>query len=617
MRTDAVLEPFAAGLAIPLRPAVAEWAEERIRFDTAIDASPRYILEKSPYAGQVFAWWNEPAVEEIFLLWPTQSSKTTTEIVLIAYLIENDPGPFLFAMAEKDPTEAFIQTRLKPTLKYTFPGLISESQRSADWTERKGGWIGRAHIWPAWGTSEGRLRSWPRRYIFGDETSLWDCSRHVALERTKQFPRNRKALWATTPTLPGEQSWLAATKVFKLHRWWVPCPHCATLQVLKMKNVIFEHCRDEAGVWDLEKVEAETFYRCPHCKEEIRPNQRAALLQAGQVLVEDPKTEDMSRRQVSLRITCLDVPNITWGESARKFLESKASPDDLKNFVNSWLVEPWEPRQEGVRAVKVLARSQDYKSGEAPADTSYILASIDTQRSHVWVCVRAFMKDERSVLIEAVRIDGKNKSTEDALEKAYDQIVTKVYPRAGADEKESVPIMATVVDCGDGDTAAIVYRFAYKHFGRVQLIRGNPGRIQVNTWRVSKIEKYPDGTPLPGALPLYLVKTEHYRERVIGAYLQSMAEAGAWLAAKGTPAWYGDHLESWQIIEEQLPKGRGIIKRWKQLRRDDHALDCEAYISAFSDILKYVPKKQKKPVERRTSTPIRRNYSRRQIRRRY
>jgi len=557
-----------------LMPPVSEWAEETMRFDPAVDVSPRYVIAKAPYARAVFEWWADKNIEEIFLLMPTQAGKTAMINTLIGYCIANDPGPCMFVQADETNVKAFVQKRLKPALRKTFPKLVSENPRDDKWTEDKGAVIGGLDLWIAWATSESRLRSWPRRYIFGDETSLWKHPRSLAWERTKQFQRNRKGLWATTPTVEDEESWQAATGLYQLHRWWVPCPHCGAFQILDFERIQFKDCKGANG-WDLDRVEAEAWYQCLHCDGRIENHHRQEMLEAGEARTEHP---ERSRKRVSLRITAHDVPNMTWGGIARKFLESKDAPDDLRTFVNGWLVKPWKPDIKVVAAEEILKRSVGTPEGTAPADTAFLIGTIDVQQHHVWAAVYAFQKDRRVTLVRARRVDGEG-STPRALERAWDEVMAVEYPVAG----ESEPRRVSVVGVDSGYATDDVYLFCMKHAGCIPL-KGRDSDSLTNSWTSSHIDRYANGKPIPGGLRLYIVSTARWREHVLLSHTRPLDEPGAWLVHENCSPEYAQHLTSWTKRVVKLKDGR-TREEWFQAKPDDHLLDDAIYAACIFEIM--------------------------------
>lgn len=47
-------------------------------------------------------------------------------------------------------------------------------------------------------------------------------------------------------------------------------------------------------------------------------------------------------RKVAFWMNTLYSPFVRFSEVVKEFLKSKDDPEQLQNFVNSWLAEPWE-----------------------------------------------------------------------------------------------------------------------------------------------------------------------------------------------------------------------------------------------------------------------------------
>lgn len=572
----------------PTLPPVQAWVEEHVRFAGAVEASTRYHIGKSPFAIPVFEWWADRTCEEILLLWPTQAGKSALLSALLCYAVGNDPGPAMWVVPGEAFAKAFSRARLKPCLKATFPDLISDSVRDADWTEQTGATVGDTHIWPAWATSEARCRSWPRRYVFGDECSIWMLSRQFMLERTKQFLRNRKAIWVTTPTYEDEDTWLDFEHVYQQWRWTVECPACRVLQPMQFCDLDFSAGRREDGSWDFARVEAETRWKCPKCQAMIDERQRIGMVLAGRALCVTPERDGRRR---ALRVTALDVPALSWGATARAFVEARDNLEHLRTIVNGWLVEPWREQQRGVRGAGVLARVlKDMQPGVPPAGTRFLLAGVDVQHGHVYCTIRAWLKDWRSVLLWAGRVEGQSGSTEHALEDLIKERIDKTYSDA---EGRPHRVIATAIDRGDGNTADEVQRVVRRHPGLgLRMIHGM--RNAQKAYYQTSAERLPDGTPKPGSLPLWRVNSAWYRDVVHRAYLATMSEPHAWLAAPDTPREYAQHMESWETVVRKTRTG-GVIRRTIQRHAADHFLDCEIYCAAIYDIWREVLEHYEEP----------------------
>jgi len=568
----ALVRGIANQVSWPTPPPPGPWIEANVKFAGSVESSPRYLLAKSPYAAPILNWWTDPEVEEIILLWATQSGKTSTILALLAYLIGNDPGPTMLASAEKDPLDSLITMRVKPCLRATFPKLVPQGGHQGSWLKGPGVEIGATHLWPAWATSLHRCRQQARRYVLGDETAIWRLPRQYLAERTKNFLRNRKMLWATTPTTEDESTWADALSVFRLHRWEVQCPLCQAWQVLEFARLNYAACRISDTAWDLEAVERDTTYRCAACERDIPQAHRPAMIAAGRAVCVTP---DRSPRRCALRVTALDAPATTWGMSARVGLECAGNTEATRTYWEGWRVEPYQVEALSVRSARVMLRRLEMQPQVLPENTRYLLAGADPGKHHVWATVRAWLADGRSVLVWCGRLESDSQTG--ALNALWTQVAERTWQRAG--HPDGMRVQALAID--SGYESRVVYDCAARHPNRVYPMKGNDGKIP---WRWSWISRSPDGKPLPGSGKLYQVSDPVWREHVIRSYQLGLADTGAWLIGPDIPPEYGDHLEAWQIISQKTKSGAPRAA-WRQVRQADHYMDCEKYCAALHDIV--------------------------------
>ena len=90
---------------------------------------------------------------------------------------------------------------------------------------------------------------------------------------------------------------------------------------------------------NMQQVRYAAYYRCKSCKQRIDDRQKMQMLRAGKWRAE--KKADGPTHAVAYHLNSLYSPWVTFGDIAAKFLASKDAPEDLMNFINSWLAEPW------------------------------------------------------------------------------------------------------------------------------------------------------------------------------------------------------------------------------------------------------------------------------------
>ncbi len=248
------------------------------------------------------------------------------------------------------------------------------------------------------------------------------------------------------------------------HREFVPCPHCGHQQILEFKQLKFDHCRDDDGAFDLQRVATDTFYEC------INPECRHTGPQFGRINEAD-KAVMMSRREwrqtnfgqdedkpeprkMSVGTSQLYSlrPKITWSAIALHFIKAqKKGGRALAHFFRTRLGEPFREKQTVIKGemVRALAKDSAYRHGECPVVPVVILMAVDVQLDcKKWVKV-AFLSDGTAFIIDY----GECLTFDDLYEIAENPV--KILDWGDVPEQErSNPIVRYMwIDEGDGDNS--------------------------------------------------------------------------------------------------------------------------------------------------------------------
>ena len=212
-------------------PSVIEWAEKNIQLDSRITARPGlYSTKYTPYVAGVLEALADPGVHTVSLCWGSQTGKTLTLAIWLAYRIANDPAPALLVMPNADLARSYSETRLTPIFEKCKPVRALFPFDSDDFkilemqfTSMTLSLVG--------SNSPANISSRPICIAVLDEldkfappTEREAAAYNLALERTKAFP-NRKHVLTSTPTLSTGDIWQnyqAGTQ----ETFHVPCHAC-------------------------------------------------------------------------------------------------------------------------------------------------------------------------------------------------------------------------------------------------------------------------------------------------------------------------------------------------------------------------------------------------------
>ncbi len=539
-------------------PSVIEWAERNIQLDSRLTARPGlYSTSYTPYVKGVLEALADPGVHTVTLCWGSQTGKTLTLAVWLAYRIANDPAPALLVMPNADLARSYSETRLTPILqkckpvKTLFPSdmddfKILEMQFSTMTLTLVGS------------NSPANISSRPICIAVLDEldkfappTEKEAAAYNLALERTKAFP-GRKHVLTSTPTLNTGDIWQnyqsGTQETFN-----VPCHNCGEFQAMEFGSIKWdEKARSEEGRWDLKRVQDSARYYCTKCNEPWGEAQRRKAIEQGK-WTPNNKHADPAHR--SFRLPSW-YSNIGFGDTAKKFLNEKHYLHGLQGWVNGWCALPWEDQFDDESSLTLPAGA--FAKKQAWETTHLKLAAIDRQIDEYWFAVRAFARDGSSRLIE----EGRRRTIEDVAQALSEQGVKNIH---------------TCIDSGyeAQDTYRIAARYGWLAIKgedrQFYYIEGVGGRVK---------SVHSSDQPTDAGCRLLLLSSPSCQDLL------------AWLRRGQGPAWevphdvspdYREHMASHRKVHRINRKTGKDLYEWIRVKgRQDHLYDCETYLAGLA-----------------------------------
>ncbi len=512
---------------IPQGLTVSEWADRNRFLDPKIQAFPGlWHTDLTPYLREPMNAFNDPAVEEITLMFCTQIGKTEDLLNCLAYAIDQDPGPALWVHAREEDAKTFSTDRLQRML-FISPALRAHLTKRQDDISKLFIELDRMSIHLAGSSSPAALASKPIRYLFLDETDKYPPFSgkeadpiKLARERTKTYKLSRKIVKASSPTT--SEGYI--NKEFEASdrcRYYVPCPHCGEYQTLVFRTQLkWPDDLDDQP----EKIKNENlaWYECACCKGKITDIHKQQMLaagkwvpegceidKAGNITGEIPRT---SKR--GFHINALYSPWIAFSEVAAEFLECKDEPKDLMNFVNSWLAELWDDHLEHTEPHQLEKLIRPYRKSTVPMEVKVLTAAVDVQKDHFYVQIDGWAPGQRSWRILAERVE--------TWEDVEQVVLIDDYKMEASQERMQVRL--AVIDTGFRTNE--VYEFCRDHKDRVRAIKG-VDHLNGPTYVISKIDTLPkSGKKIPGGLKLWRLDTCYFKDKLT-RLMQNALEDGA------------------------------------------------------------------------------------------
>jgi len=540
-------------------PGVIEWAERNIQLDSRLTARPGlYNTTWTPYVRGVLEALADPGVHTVTLCWGSQTGKTLTLAIWLAYRIANDPAPALLVMPNADLARSYSETRLTPIfekckpVKRLFPQDLDDlkilEMQFATMTLSLVG-----------SNSPANLSSRPICIAVLDELDSFaapsekDAAAYsLALERTKAFPQ-RKHVLTSTPTLNTGDIWInyqAGTQ----ETFHVPCHACGEFQAMEFGQIRWdETARSEDGKWDMRKVTETASYYCTKCDAPWSERNRRQSIEQGKWVAANASSE-VGRR--SFRLPSWYSPTITFADCAKKFLTEKHYLHGLQGWVNGWSAMPWEDQFDDNELNNIppgaFAKKQEW-------ETDHIkLAAIDRQIDEFWFVVRAFARDGSSRLIE----EGRRRTIEDIAHTLAELGVRNIH---------------TCID--SGYEAHDTYRLAAR-YGFIA-VKGEDRQyyyIESQAGRMKSVHS--SDQPTDAGCRLLLLSSPACQDLL--AWLRR-GQGPLWEVAHDVSPEYREHMASHRKAHRINRKTGKDVYEWIRVKgRQDHLYDCETYLAGFA-----------------------------------
>lgn len=497
------------------------WTEKhRVVRMSSIPGKWRHIV--TPYIPAILDAATYPGIETTIICKSPQTSGSETGFNLLGYATDHLPGPAMVVFPDKDTAKDNARDRILPMFEDS-PRLRRYLTGQAN--DESSIRINLRHmpIFLGWSGSVSRLGNKPIRTLILDELDKYQDNRKeassesLAEQRTKTWRGRRIILKISTPTVETGPIWVAfMEEAHARFDWWVVCPHCGTLQLMKFDNI-----RWAPEVEDPEDVlrDYPAYYECEHCKEHWDDYDRDLAVRQGQwierasglELFTHLKTHKLSK--IGFHIPAWISHFVSLSEVANAFLKYKKSDKltDLKTFMNQYKAEPWSEQYAARDEEMILSLCDDRPRGRVPGPlegvprVAALVAGIDTQATYFRYVIRAFGygQKEESWLIQ----HGMAPNTD-----ALDEILWKtVYCDA---EGREYRVRVAVIDAmGFPGRTKEVYAWCSKHHNRTMPFQGKQSVEGYISY--SPLNFYPDAkgskVKIPNGIILRRVDTTFFK----------------------------------------------------------------------------------------------------------
>ena len=381
-----------AGFKPPPRLRLSEYADQFAVMTG--NAAEKGRWNTLPYQREILDAFTDPTVETIVCMKSARVGWTKMLGVAVQFFSHQDPSPIMIVQPVKEDAEGYSKEEIKPLFEDTpcLRGLITEAKARNTASNTillkqlsNGGLIDIVNA------ASGRsFRRKSRKVVLFDEVDAYrklDEGDPIKLGRNRaDYYWDRKIGAGGTPIFAGgktEELFLRGDQ----RRYFVPCPHCQAMQVLRWEQM------EKEGA-------AAGSYRCENCTELIPHSKKRWMVERGEWRpTADPNRRNEKgeliqppgMRSYHIWAAYSYSPAADWVVLVREYQEAldamrKGDPDAMQTFHNTVLGLPWEDTLSGKLTGDGLSkRRQDegagncYPVGSVPNGVIAITAGVDVQ----------------------------------------------------------------------------------------------------------------------------------------------------------------------------------------------------------------------------------------------
>lgn len=507
---------------------------------------------------------SDPRNTQVVVMSSAQVGKTEILNNIVGYYISQDPAPLFVVDPTLEMGEAWSKDRLAPMIRDTptLTCLVAEPNSKGSGNTLLHKVFPGGHITIAGANSPASLASRPVRVVLMDEVDRYPASAgtegdpvSLAIKRAANF-WNRRIVMFSTPTVKDasriEQSFLQSDQ----RRYFVPCPHCETFQVIKW-----------AAVQWTENDPKSARIACEDCGSLLDDSDRITMIAGGEWRATAPFTGI-----AGFHLWEAYSPWRTLAEIVGDFLKAKPYPETLKTFINTSLGETWEDKLgERIAGDSLASQAEDYEQWTVPAEALLLTLGVDVQHDRLALALWAYGPGEEAWAIASTEIDGD--PSEVSTWAKLDAQLAREFPHGLGG---TIRIAAACVDAGDGQTTGYVLDYCRDRRRRhVLAIKGQSQIGKPAIGRPTKVDVSIKGLPTVRSALLWPVGSDTIKGWLMGR----LKKPGmVHFAAELGPDFY-EQLTA-ESLQTKFSHGMPV-RRWvKKASARNEALDASVYAYA-------------------------------------
>jgi len=393
---------LADGLLPPSDIKPSEYAKENI----IITSGPRKgIFIPDPYQVEILDTAVDPRIKKVTSLKSVQSGLSTVAIIIAAWAIDIHAMQIGYVFPNQEEAKKFAKDRLHKEFNYNLSlkqKMIVSTNRTAGTTTRNFKFTNGGLLYMLSAATPAELRSFSAQMMILDELSGYEVTKEgsankIAEGRGEQWEDFKIYQFSTPAKEKGADPTENEYQKSSCGLFHVPCPRCGFYQPLRF--------RDQSGqfrlVFEKEKnkvIKESVHYLCENCNGKILEKERVPMIHAGKWVHEFP--DNWEHRGFRLNSLYPVTKSNQWYHVCSKFLESLATQEDLRTFINLHLGETFKEDGTAIGAELLKKRLENYPYRVVPTKTAFLVATVDVQANRLELAVWAMGPGQEMWLVD-------------------------------------------------------------------------------------------------------------------------------------------------------------------------------------------------------------------------
>lgn len=424
---SAVMDAVASAWRVPAKLTVSQWADAHRVLPSKAAAEPGpWRTSRNPLLREPMdALSDHHPAREVTAMFASQFGKSEILNNWVGYTIDHAPAPMLMVEPTVETMERYSKQRIEPMIAAA-PALRdkvpSARKRDSGNTTLLKEFPGGMLVMSGANSSSG-LASMPIKKLGLDEIDRYPAALgnegstlKQAEQRTVTYARSKQLNVSTPVRMPVDDDDLAGSPIWRKYQagsratYHVPCPHCGHMQALAFEHLRWQKETDERGL--KRHLPKTAVYMCQGygcglaIEEHQKPRMLADVPMGGTAMWVHARPW-LADEHPSYQANALYTPiglGRTWAEIADEWLEACRDRSKLVTFWNLVLGLPFDDHADRISEQDLELHAEDYPLRTVPRGYFLLTAAVDTQIDHLDFLVRAWGPNERSIVIDRVKI---------------------------------------------------------------------------------------------------------------------------------------------------------------------------------------------------------------------